>query len=71
VATIAINNGTNAGLLAVRILAAGNPTLLRDMENYLKEQEKEVLVRVERLEQCGWKSYGTMWGAADSQEKLS
>jgi phosphoribosylaminoimidazole carboxylase len=42
------------GCSLVRILAAGNPTLLRDMENYLKEQEKEVLVRVERLEQCGW-----------------
>ena len=34
VATVAINNGTNAGLLAVRILSAGNPDLVRNMEEY-------------------------------------
>jgi phosphoribosylaminoimidazole carboxylase len=54
---VAINNGTNAGLLAVRILAAGNPDLVRDMENYLKELEKEVLGKVEKLEEVGWESY--------------
>jgi phosphoribosylaminoimidazole carboxylase len=57
VATVAINNGTNAGLLAVRILAAGNPRLVRDMEDYLKELEKEVLGKVEKLEEIGWESY--------------
>jgi phosphoribosylaminoimidazole carboxylase len=57
VATVAINNGTNAGLLAVRILAAGNPRLVRDMEDYMKELEKEVLGKVERLEEVGWESY--------------
>lgn len=56
-ATVAINNGTNAGLLAVRILAAGNPRLVRDMEEYLKELEKEVLGKVEKLEEVGWESY--------------
>lgn len=57
VATVAINNGTNAGLLAVRILAAGNPHLVRDMEGYMKELEKEVLGKVEKLEEIGWESY--------------
>ena len=57
VATVAINNGTNAGLLAVRILAAGNPRLVRDMEDYMKDLEKEVLGKVERLEEVGWESY--------------
>jgi phosphoribosylaminoimidazole carboxylase len=57
VATVAINNGTNAGLLAVRILGAGIPRLARDMEDYLKELEKEVLGKVETLEQVGWESY--------------
>lgn len=56
-ATVAINNGTNAGLLAVRILAAGNPSLVRDMEDYLKELEGEVLSKVEKLEKIGWESY--------------
>ena len=57
VATVAINNGTNAGLLAVRILAVGNPRLVRDMEDYMKELEKEVLGKVEKLEEIGWESY--------------
>jgi phosphoribosylaminoimidazole carboxylase len=57
VATVAINNGMNAGLLAVRILGAGIPHLVRDMEDFLREQEKEVLGKVEKLEQVGWESY--------------
>jgi phosphoribosylaminoimidazole carboxylase len=57
VATVAINNGTNAGLLAVRILGAGIPHLGREMENYMKEMEKEVLGKVEKLELVGWESY--------------
>lgn len=34
VATVAIGNARNAGLLAVRILAAGDPALLRRMEQF-------------------------------------
>jgi 5-(carboxyamino)imidazole ribonucleotide mutase len=34
VATVGIGNGRNAGLLAVRLLATGNPTLLRKMAAY-------------------------------------
>jgi len=57
VATVAINNGTNAGLLAVRILSAGNPTLIKEMEYYLKGLEEEVLNKVERLDEDGWEVY--------------
>ncbi|KAH9978161.1 Phosphoribosylaminoimidazole carboxylase [Lactifluus volemus] len=57
VATVAINNGTNAGLLAVRILAAGKPSLVLEMENYLKGLEKEVLDKVEKLDEVGWERY--------------
>jgi phosphoribosylaminoimidazole carboxylase len=57
VATVAINNGTNAGLLAVRILGAGIPRLVREMEHYMKEMENEVLRKVERLELVGWENY--------------
>ena len=56
-ATVAINNGTNAGLLAVRILAAGIPHLLDDMDSYLKSLEREVLDKVEKLEEVGWQKY--------------
>lgn len=57
VATVAINNGTNAGLLAVRILAAGIPELVGAMDQYLKNLESEVLGKVEKLEEVGWEAY--------------
>ncbi|KAJ7683517.1 phosphoribosylaminoimidazole carboxylase [Mycena rosella] len=57
VATVAINNGTNAGLLAVRILAAGMPRLIDAMETYLKNLEGEVLGKVEKLKEVGWEIY--------------
>ncbi|OBZ71826.1 phosphoribosylaminoimidazole carboxylase [Grifola frondosa] len=57
VATVAINNGTNAGLLAVRILSAGMPRLVTAMDEYLKNLEREVLVKVDKLEELGWEVY--------------
>ncbi|KAJ7654363.1 phosphoribosylaminoimidazole carboxylase [Mycena rosella] len=57
VATVAINNGTNAGLLAVRILAAGIPRLVDAMDTYLKNLEGEVLGKVEKLKEVGWEEY--------------
>ena len=46
VATVVINNGTNARLIAVRILAAGNLCSVRDMGGYRKASEKGVLGKV-------------------------
>jgi len=57
VATVAINNGVNAGLLAVRILSAGIPSLIRTMVEYMQNMEKEVLEKVEKLEMVGWEQY--------------
>jgi phosphoribosylaminoimidazole carboxylase len=57
VATVAINNGTNAGLLAIRILSAGSPSLANAMDVYLKGLETEVLGKVEKLEDIGWNDY--------------
>jgi phosphoribosylaminoimidazole carboxylase len=57
VATVAINNGTNAGLLAVRILSAGIPSLIDSMEKYMKTMESEVLDKVDKLKEVGWESY--------------
>ncbi|KAJ2935612.1 hypothetical protein H1R20_g1482, partial [Candolleomyces eurysporus] len=57
VATVAINNSTNAGLLAVRILSAGIPRLIGAMEQYMKKQEKEVLGKVGTLQEVGWEKY--------------
>lgn len=57
VATVAINNSTNAALLAVRILGASVPSLLDAMDTFLKKQETEVATKISRLEEIGWESY--------------
>ncbi|KAG9011850.1 phosphoribosylaminoimidazole carboxylase ade2 [Tulasnella sp. 427] len=57
VATVAINNGTNAGLLAVRILGASDPGLLKATETYSANLEKEVLGKVDTLATVGWEKY--------------
>lgn len=59
VATVAIGNSTNAGLLAVRILAVGNAALTSALEAYAVEQEEEVLSKAARLESGGYKQYLT------------
>jgi 5-(carboxyamino)imidazole ribonucleotide mutase len=43
VATVALNAAKNAGLLAARILASGNPELLVRMDNYRAELKQIVL----------------------------
>ncbi|KAL5530803.1 ADE2 [Sanghuangporus sanghuang] len=58
VATVAINNSTNAALLAVRILSASVPSLLDAMDLFMKKQEQEVYAKVSRLERVGWENYG-------------
>ena len=56
-ATVAINNGTNAGLLAVRILSTGIPALIESTEKYMKTMESEVLDKVDKLKEVGWEAY--------------
>ena len=57
VATVAIGNAVNAGLLAVRMLGVGDPMLLERMEVFMNNQEAEVLAKVGRLEEIGWEEY--------------
>nr|AAL68881.1 phosphoribosylaminoimidazole carboxylase [Magnusiomyces magnusii] len=61
VATVAINNAMNAGLLAVRILATGSETkdavLLAKLEKYIQNMENEVLAKTEKLETIGYEKY--------------
>ena len=54
VATVAINGGANAGILAAKILATSDPELLDRVKAYaqeLKEQEDA------RLQEVGYKAY--------------
>ena len=56
-ATVAINNSTNAALLAARIIGANMRPTLKDMQAYAKRLEEEVIAKVDRLEGIGWEVY--------------
>ncbi|KAI8908174.1 AIR carboxylase-domain-containing protein [Powellomyces hirtus] len=57
VATVAINNSTNAALLATRILGAHVAEYRDAMQAYMKEQEEVVNDKIDTLEQVGWQKY--------------
>lgn len=57
VATVAINNATNAGLLAVRMLGVGDSDLTSRMTQYLEDARDDVSVKAERLHNDGWEAY--------------
>ncbi|SCU95061.1 LAME_0F10528g1_1 [Lachancea meyersii CBS 8951] len=57
VATVAINNSTNAALLAIRILGAFTPAYHEKMQEFLLKQEEEVLVKAAKLETVGYERY--------------
>ena len=54
---MAINNSTNAALLAVRILAVSSPRLRLAYEKYVQGMEDEVLAKVGKLEEIGAADY--------------
>ena len=58
VATVAINNATNAALLAVRIISASVPQLAAAMSDYMKKQEEDVNAKVDLIKNVGWEKYG-------------
>ena len=49
VATVAVDNARNAGLLAVRILGAGDPALLQKMETFQDQLRQLVLEKDRRI----------------------
>lgn len=57
VATVAVNNSTNAALLAIRILGASIPGIQKQMAAYMEKMEGEVLTKVEKLDNVGWENY--------------
>lgn len=57
VATVAINNAKNAGLLAVQILALKYPELKEKLKNYRASLKKEVEEKGEKLKKIGYKKY--------------
>lgn len=57
VATVAINGAKNAGLLAVRMLAAFDSRLAEKLQSYMKELEVSVLDKAKKLENIGYEEY--------------
>ena len=57
VATVAINGAKNAGLLAVRMLAAFDSRLAEKLQSYMKELEVSVLDKAKILENIGYEEY--------------
>jgi len=57
VATVAINNSTNAALLATRIIGSATESIRVDMDAYMESMKSEVLAKVEKLESIGWEDY--------------
>lgn len=51
VATVSIGGAKNAGLLAVRILGAGDPALIQKMADYQENMAQEVEAKDEALKQ--------------------
>ncbi|MCD8150386.1 MAG: 5-(carboxyamino)imidazole ribonucleotide mutase [Clostridiales bacterium] len=57
VATVAIGGGANAGILAAKILATGDPEILERLKAYSEELKNQVVAKDEKLQQTGWKEY--------------
>jgi 5-(carboxyamino)imidazole ribonucleotide mutase len=59
VATVAIGNAKNAGLLAVQILATHQPELLDLVQQYRQSLKDSVMEKQAKLEQLGYQEYLT------------
>lgn len=57
VATVAINGGANAGLLAAKILAVGDAALLQKLKDYAKDLKQQVQAKDEKLQETGYQNY--------------
>ena len=57
VATVAINGGANAALLAAKILATSDEELLGRLKEYSSRLKSQVEEKDRRLQETGWKEY--------------
>ena len=57
VATVAINGGANAGILAAKILATSDTDLLERLKVYSQEMKEEVEAKAAKLDEIGYKAY--------------
>jgi len=59
VATVAIGGGTNAGILAAKILAVSDEALLERLKEYSENLKNEVVEKAEKLDHIGYQEYLT------------
>ena len=57
VATVAINGGKNAGILAAKILATSDEEILAKLKAYTEEMKNQVVAKDEKLQEVGYKNY--------------
>ena len=57
VATVAINGGANAGLLAAKMLAVSDGALLERLKKYAENLKEQVEAKAEKLSKLGHKEY--------------
>lgn len=57
VATVAINGGANAGLLAAKILATSDAALLGRLKEYSRDLKEQVQAKDEKLQSIGYRAY--------------
>ena len=57
VATVAINGGANAGLLAAKMLSVSDESLLAKLKDYSKKQKEAVIAKDKKLSEVGYANY--------------
>ena len=57
VASVAINGGQNAGILAAQILASSDAGLLQKLKDYRTTMKESVVKKADKLNQVGYKNY--------------
>lgn len=57
VATVAINGGANAGLLAAKILATSDAALLQKLKDYSRSLKESVQKKDDKLQSVGYRNY--------------
>lgn len=57
VATVAINGGANAGILAAKILAVSDLSVRKKLAEYKDELKQGVMAKKEKIEKTGYQNY--------------
>ena len=57
VATVAIDGGMNAAILAAKILAVSDPEILEKLKDYSEEMKAGVQAKADKLHEIGYEAY--------------